>query len=337
MFDHVFYINLDHSVQRRKVIEKQLNEAQLSDKTTRIEAIYGPILDQSYVEQETESVCGKFCTRRLIGCALSHIKCWETLLASEYESVLILEDDALILRNDIEEYLKSINTFIPPDWDVLYLGCFMGCSESSNNNLLPKMIAAVNGKYRKNTEVVNEHIIRPSLALGNHGYIINRKGAQTLLENIKYKISDHVDIQMNTVYHSANMNAYALKKPIIVQQTNLSVSNIASYQFPVLINKVLDGIEDSDGQSLGYKMNISVYETAPSSSMWSFPINFWVVIFLLIGVVLAKLNVKLQTVTFIYLFIFGLDFLTTNGNIKIAYYAVIYYILLTLPRWFISQ
>ena len=75
--DHVLYINLDH---RKDRLEYILNECKrvdiLSEKMTRIEAIYTPGIG-------------------MLGCSLSHCKALELALSRpEWTWTLIIEDDA---------------------------------------------------------------------------------------------------------------------------------------------------------------------------------------------------------------------------------------------------
>lgn len=334
MFDAVYYINLDNAVERRKKLESQLHECGLENIAIRVDAVRGAALSEEEIKSNATKACAKFCSRRLIGCAMSHLKTWSLFLQnSSLQSILVLEDDAMFTRNDIMSYLESINHNIPSDWDVLYLGCFTGCDVSSNKNIVSSALTFANSGSVKTTKVMNEHIVKPALPLGTHAYIINRPAAERLLEQMKNeKIFNHVDFQMNTVFDKLKMNVYALRTPLVVQQTNLSVSNIAQFQFPVLLNKVFDTIEDHSGQSLAYKLSVSLYESCPTSPDVSIAVNAWMLIFVAISLILWKLKVSIPNFTAVFFLIFILDFMATNGDLKVLIYAVTYYLILLLPH-----
>jgi hypothetical protein len=74
MFDWVYYINLRHRTDRLVEIQTELEKVGVSDKATRIEAVYTP-------ENGAK------------GCGQSHILALETFLASSHKNALILEDD----------------------------------------------------------------------------------------------------------------------------------------------------------------------------------------------------------------------------------------------------
>jgi len=67
-----------------------------------------------------------------IGCSLSHVKLYEKITNSDWDRVLILEDDCVFLPeiNNIEEYMKQL----PNDWGMLYLGYLSNYSANSNFN-----------------------------------------------------------------------------------------------------------------------------------------------------------------------------------------------------------
>jgi GR25 family glycosyltransferase involved in LPS biosynthesis len=59
-----------------------------------------------------------------IGCAVSHMKVWETFLErSEKPYKLVLEDD-VILTEGFKENLDSLLHEGEKTWDLMHLGCF---------------------------------------------------------------------------------------------------------------------------------------------------------------------------------------------------------------------
>ena len=66
------------------------------------------------------------------GCALSHRKAWETLLADpKAEHALIMEDDLSAIAPNLKDKLQQLlQSALPRTWQL----CFLGFHESSGNN-----------------------------------------------------------------------------------------------------------------------------------------------------------------------------------------------------------
>ncbi len=151
----------------------------------------------------------------VIGCSLSHLKCWEIFEKSGDETCLILEDDAVITNplvdirtneqnegvvttskfwNEIWEQIQSL------DWDVIYLG---------------KKEKFVNGSD------VTPLFCKPfwsSGMFGAHSYLINKKSVGKLIKKykpIKYAIDVFLDLMIE------EMNVYALKESLFRQETDI--------------------------------------------------------------------------------------------------------------------
>jgi len=131
------YINLEKDKNRKISIEKDLNKLNMS--YNRVNAVYGKYLySRSYklpfakflrvpeeklhpmywfdrhnfktMVQNKNAILGK------IGCYLSHIVALKVALKGQYQKVLILEDDAMFLKNAYEEFNIPLNT------DIYYPG-----------------------------------------------------------------------------------------------------------------------------------------------------------------------------------------------------------------------
>jgi glycosyl transferase family 25 len=94
---NIFYINLEHRVDRKHHVESQLDSIGL--KGTRFNAI----------KMENGA----------IGCSMSHLKLLQLALKSELDHILIVEDDILFL--DPELFKTQINAFLKDlkSWDVI--------------------------------------------------------------------------------------------------------------------------------------------------------------------------------------------------------------------------
>lgn len=99
---NVFYINLEHRLDRKEHIESELKKIGLSSTAQRFNAI----------RMENGAV----------GCSMSHLKILQNAVAQNMDHVLILEDDITFLdpelfRNQFDTFLSRFGT----NWDVILL------------------------------------------------------------------------------------------------------------------------------------------------------------------------------------------------------------------------
>lgn len=165
----IFVINLAKDIDRRNYITKILY-SYTGGNINFIKAVNGKELSSFDVNNQFDtSLAYKRYGRTLnsgeIGCTLSHFKCYETLLKSNLDYVLILEDDVTLLDNlnVIIEYEEFLNTNKPT---ILFLsGDYWFYSLKKMN--LKRSIAHVYD------------------AVGSYAYIINRAAAEKILKKNK--------------------------------------------------------------------------------------------------------------------------------------------------------
>lgn len=119
----ILVINLEEDTGRLKNISNQL------DQFTRIDAIRGS--DITDLQPHSTLFCRLFCTHTMIGCMLSHIKCWRYIVDNNLDRAIILEDDAKLVP-DFKTKAQKLVDDAPNDWDVILCGCFL-CNEISND------------------------------------------------------------------------------------------------------------------------------------------------------------------------------------------------------------
>ena len=163
----VFVINLDKSTARMAKISKRLDELEVPFE--RVPAVYGADLSQEEIDKYYCPELNKKNYRRPlglgeIGCYISHIKVWKTIVERKIPCALILEDDITIdasLGQLIKTISKSSNSF-----DVVKL-------YSKNNT--PKLLdsAPVGEKHR---------LCRfKKIPIGNQGQLVTLAGATNLI------------------------------------------------------------------------------------------------------------------------------------------------------------
>ena len=146
MINKVYFINLNHRLDRREHIEQLLKDSDLFDITERVSALYNKALPPA-------------------GCILSHIVALERFIGSKAEYCLILEDD--FTTNNIDTLKENIQKLFDDgvDFDIVQI---------SGNHLNLES----GGEYPSYLKKVFD-------SQTTSGYIINRRFTNTLLENFK--------------------------------------------------------------------------------------------------------------------------------------------------------
>lgn len=143
-FDKVFVITLKHNFEESKFVSVDGLTPTSKNRGERIkerlngleyEFFYG--VDGSKCEfgsvvslpDGTKLVQPQNLTFGQIGCSLSHVKLYELISNSDWDKVLILEDDCIFNEeiNNLENYFSQL----PNDWEMIYLG-WVGNIHSGN-------------------------------------------------------------------------------------------------------------------------------------------------------------------------------------------------------------
>lgn len=318
--DKVYFINLDRRQDRLDTLTNELKRVGLYDISERFSAIDGNTLSTDILKMWTTDMCNIFCNRSLIGCAMSHMSIWKRFYESSDNTVLILEDDALFTVDNIPKFLIDHQSYIPDDFDILYLGCFGGCFEKYTLSSLSVPFLNNRGiRLDHPITQINDFVLKPFYPLGLHGYILSRKGCEKLLRLFP-KITNHIDIVIaNKVYDTvlkdepevSNLKVYTFKKQLVVQAGSITNTDNVSHSFPSLITGLFDNIKLSDGQSLGYVLNVSSYQIP----FVNIPLNLYTVITFIIGLILTKTGlIKNNKVWQIYILYVIFDIFL--GNVK---------------------
>lgn len=268
-----YVINLDRSPDRLKAVTENLRKQGLTFE--RIQAIDGGALTRPERRDNTTFFCANFCTDGQVGCGMSHIKAWRRLIEDGNEFALIMEDDAKLVDNFKMRLGKMWNE-VPKDFDIVYAGCFVGCSPSGNDGILSHIFAGRNGKDWKK---ISEHVFVPKFALGLHCYIVSRAGALKLLELSEGKVSGHIDFQIQVFADKLNM--YALHPTLAFQDRKQAISTIATGAFPVLPMKLFDRIQLNEGLTLAY------FLSCPTMQIGAYTVNAISIILFAVGLYFA--------------------------------------------------
>jgi glycosyl transferase family 25 len=109
-FDKIYVITLENS-ERENRVSKVLSGVDF-------EFFYG--VNGEFLNVNEFRKNGSNLLRGQLGCALSHIKVYEKIVESNFNKVLVLEDDISISENILQ--LKFYMDQLPEDWGLFYLG-----------------------------------------------------------------------------------------------------------------------------------------------------------------------------------------------------------------------
>lgn len=160
----IFIINLPASTDRRDFMQNQL--ASISTEFTFIEAVDGSKFDNAELSTVKKEVSYAI-TKGEVGCALSHLKAYETLVKSDYDMALILEDD-VIIPSDIDMHLSRLH------------------ENNNSKRATITLLSEVYKYYEKNSFSTDEnhHVHKVVDATFAHGYVINKLAAERLLKKL---------------------------------------------------------------------------------------------------------------------------------------------------------
>ena len=275
----IFVLNLDRQPDRWKAMERELRSVidaegkPLSERTVRYpacdslenlsepadETIVRPFYtlgDQLYVEPQPLALPDAFDLERPIKMSLaeiaiarSHINIWRAIATSTDRYSLVLEDDVQVdrcfgrtLDGAWSELKLEATDSGNPTFDILYV------SYEEVRDGAPK-------------EFVSAHTFRPERGLWfMSGYILSKKGAQTLIDLLP--CCGPVDLWLNLNF--AKLNVRALRSSVFHQRRDLLSTN--SYSILPVLNQI--GVLDSSRAALfhGHPGHAPVFAFGPPKS-----------------------------------------------------------------------
>ena len=268
MVDEVYVINLDRAKERMAGVDAQCRRAGID--YTRIPAVDGRNLSPTDLKRAATPLCKTLCTPAMIGCALSHMRCWRKMVRDGRERVLIMEDDAKLV-DDFVPRLQTALADVPVDFDVLLCGCFYLCNKNRRYPIGHELLKVFTPGKRRNDTRTWGTVFVPEFFAGSHCYVVSNKGARKLLTAIP-RVSFHVDLLMN----HPDIDLYAVS-PDLSFQGDMSTSSIATYSFPKTFGPLLSNVKDGKGIPLSY------YLDAPFMQVGGKHVNGWAIIFLVLG------------------------------------------------------
>jgi GR25 family glycosyltransferase involved in LPS biosynthesis len=202
--DHIYICHYSRLVERKLVIQDQLNNFGIKENLyTFIENYDKDTLDKEEIKKEYPLIFnltkrdGRYLRSSEISLALKHCYIIKDAINKNYNTILILEDDAILdnnFFNQYEEYIKEL----PENWDIFWLG---GCCGLRSANI---------SKDKHVYEVLSSRCC--------HCYAIKKSGLEILKNSIS-NIDEAIDWYFNDIILKLNLNSYWCEPPICEQNS----------------------------------------------------------------------------------------------------------------------
>jgi len=290
-----------------------------------IKGVNGKDMDIENLSNKVSKIYKNFGPKSAIGCALSHVNAWKNFIENTKDEYAIIFEDDIVLEKDFTKNLDVVLSNVPKDFDVLYIGCF-GCDENYSKEKfnLFKFLCGLIGMTSEHKKI-NKYISTPTTAFALHSYIISRKGAQKLIENLDGKINNHLDFCIQELASQKKIKSY-VSVPRLAYQTSTddSTSENVSSNHPILINKALSNLYVDKMVRANYLSRMSI------ARIGEININFFSILFLVLGFLFSFMGLNIKHATLFYLFISIIDIFMIKSKNDVAI-LLFHYLLLIFP------
>jgi GR25 family glycosyltransferase involved in LPS biosynthesis len=201
--DIIYWINLERSSNRKKDMEKMLQDEVFDgipkqriiayDGKTNIDSVFNKYVIENKNATDLEYAC-----------LLSHLETIRTFNETPYNVALIFEDDVTLeFKKYWRQSVKEIIENAPEDWDIILLGYTKTDLKSWNNVKMYEKL--INGNY-----------------FSTLSYLVNKKCCKKLLENYKNNkyYLDKKYQHSSDIYMYKITNVYVYKYPYFTYETN---------------------------------------------------------------------------------------------------------------------
>jgi glycosyl transferase family 25 len=229
-FDKVYVINMDKDVDRIKHFENEMSKV-----NTNFIRTPGIIADKQLIREEASFFGKYFAPNSVIGVSYAHKKLWKSIVDNNLNNALIFEDDVKLTDNVSVILPQAINE-LPPDWDILFLGCLTCCDKLSIYEIFYKIFNTKRKQY-------SNHLNTGGVYLGAEAYVVSYNGAKKLL-NLINKISYSSDFQINILQMQNKIKVFDIIPAVAYQNRLSNISKTVSFSnVPVILNKITENID----------------------------------------------------------------------------------------------
>lgn len=199
-------LNLDRRPDRWEKVSRLVPFA------SRVSAVDGATLELNWRMEQIFNDCDHNFRRGIVGCALSHLELWISLVAggtaglTDADAFAVMEDDLNFVVPDLEKKLHAMASKIP-NLDVLFFGVSERAVDPSLETAPQKFELK---KY--NTEQSLKHSLG-----GTFGYLVTKQGAKKLLDYVQENgMVNAIDTMMQLAMDT--LNGYYCFPPMVRSQ-----------------------------------------------------------------------------------------------------------------------
>jgi glycosyl transferase family 25 len=179
----------------------------------------------------------KFWNKSQLGCSMSHLLLQKKIVEEKLNKVLILEDDALIIKDRIA-YFQSAILELPKNWELFYVG-YNPISRWSENKFTRMLLKIKHLIKPTNTDGLssrdrNKHFFSKSYSKnlnipgfygGAHAYALSYEGVKKIVE-LDTPLSHGADTTLMYANFHKLINSYSIKKTFFVTNSSFKTSLI---------------------------------------------------------------------------------------------------------------
>lgn len=129
-----------------------------------------------------------------LGIWASNIIAWETFSKTDYEFVILMEDD-IVLTKEFNKKLINYIDELPDDWDVF-------------TAFIPETGNVRYGKNRKDLYIGKDNVCKVYQSWSCLCYVVSKNGVKKLLNEIKKPVSSPID---HYLFYHKDLNVYTMK------------------------------------------------------------------------------------------------------------------------------
>ncbi|MDF2189624.1 glycosyltransferase family 25 protein [Paraflavitalea sp. CAU 1676] len=212
-FDKIYILTLERLTDRIALFKQELeglnyevfygvDKETISLQSMKADGIYNDVAYRNIYSKRADMSAGMFC------CSLGHVKMYESILAHGYDRVLILEDDAFPVNENLSLF-PAITEALPNDWEVFYLG-YEGNETFGWQQKIKRLLYMSfpsHASLHLSRKIYSNYYPRPLSAQiaragfhdCTHAYAVTREGARKLLQK-----------QTPVFYNADNLLAFAI-------------------------------------------------------------------------------------------------------------------------------
>lgn len=223
--DNIYIINLEYQhIKKRKCI-LQLKKYNVTNytffsaiNTCNNSYIYDKMYENIIKNMAPEFIKNNF-TKGALGCILSHIECLKDAKKNGYKSILVLEDD-FIMINNFDEKMSNFMINVDDNWDFLYLGKKQG----KDNDIIDININIHNNEKFNKIQECNDFYYKPNYKTwATHALLIKDTMFDDII-NFEKNIIAPIDLMLMTLYDKYNF--YCVKEDLFITYEETTIQSI---------------------------------------------------------------------------------------------------------------